>query len=321
MNSTYNDVKTVIAQFTGQQNTIGIPRILCKFMGSLDGGAFLSQIIFWSDKGGSSDGFFYKSYQEWEEEITLSEYKVRKYAEQLQTIGVLEIKVKRANGAPTLHYRFDSEKFINLILEFLRIHDSEKFKNPFLKISESLTEITTEITTETTEGGAQGAQPPACLPDQFSLAVKDIKSRTFTRDEWAAILEAESARGDDARKSLVAFVENKLSVNQHPAIQAYREEAHYYPPAEWSPRIIAAVGENGRLDRWREVVAAYVGSGWNPRNVKAMLEYFARDEIPGTSPASTPSTPSPRTAADAALQTNLRARLEQLSQEKPKWMQ
>jgi len=280
--STYDDVKVLIAQFTGQQNIIGIPRILCKFMGSLDGGAFLSQVIYWSDKGGAADGFFYKSYTEWEEETSLSEYKVRKHAKELETMGVLEMKLKRANSAPTLHYRFDSEKFTILILEFLRIHDSEKFKNRSLKISESLTEITTETTTQTTKGGAQSAQPPAFLPEQFALGVKAIQEMKFTRTQWATILEAEQARGGEARTTLVAFIEKKLSANQHPAVQAYREETHYYPPAEWGARIAEQVGTNGSLDLWRNVVAGYVGCGWNPRNVKGMLEHFARGEVPTT---------------------------------------
>ena len=137
-----------------------------------------------------------------------------------------------------------------------------------------------------------------------------------------AILAAEKARGDAARKSLVVFAESKLSVNQHPAIQAYREEAHYYPPAEWGSRIIAAVGDNGRLDLWRAVVAAYVGSGWNPRNVKAMLEYFQRAEIPGTAPAGSAAraAPPPQTPADAAQSARMFARAQQLVQEKPEWM-
>ena len=34
--SNYQIVQALIAQFSGQHNTIGVPRVLCKLMGSLD---------------------------------------------------------------------------------------------------------------------------------------------------------------------------------------------------------------------------------------------------------------------------------------------
>jgi DNA-binding Lrp family transcriptional regulator len=136
--------------------------------------------------------------------------------------------------------------------------------------------------TEEEQSGAPSAQPPAFCPGQFALGIKAIQQMKFTREQWTAILEAERARGDEARATLITFIEKKLSVNQHPAVQVYRDETHYYPPAEWGARIAAQVGANGNLELWREVVAGYVGCGWNPRNVKAMLEHFARGEVPST---------------------------------------
>jgi hypothetical protein len=102
----------------------------------------------------------------------------------------------------------------------------------------------------------------------------------------------------------VSFVGRKLSTNQHPAVQAYREETHYYPPAEWGARIAEQVGANGDLDLWREIVAGYVGCGWNPRNVKAMLEHFARGEVPSTgkpAPGKSVPGPGPGTQAEQAF--------------------
>lgn len=138
--SNYQQINALIKPFSGQHNTIGCPRIYCKFMGSLEGGVFLSQVIYFSDKGGRRDGWFYKTYDEWKEELELSEYKVRKLSRQLEDLGVLETKVKKANGAPTVHYRFDTEKFKDLILKFLGMETE--------KTSESLTETTTETTTK-----------------------------------------------------------------------------------------------------------------------------------------------------------------------------
>jgi len=139
--SNYKTIKALVTRFAGQQNTIGVPRVFCQMMGGLEGGAFLSQLVFWGDKGGRADGWFYKTYEEWEAEIMLSPYKIRKYSEQLKERGVLQTSIKRADGAPTVHYRFDYEIFKDWIVDYLAIHTEET--------SESLTETTTEEYTDT----------------------------------------------------------------------------------------------------------------------------------------------------------------------------
>jgi hypothetical protein len=147
MATNYEAMAQLIRSFSGQENTIGVPRVYVRLMNSLEGGVFLSQLIFWSDKGGREDGWFYKTYQEWWDDINLSEYEVRKWAKVLVKQGVLETKVMRANGSPTVHYRLDMAKFSEWILKFLR-NENEKSQEPKAKIQDSITEITTETTTE-----------------------------------------------------------------------------------------------------------------------------------------------------------------------------
>ena len=48
----------LIKATSGQANILTIPRPYIEFMGSLDGGLFLSQLIYWSDRGGQDDGWF-----------------------------------------------------------------------------------------------------------------------------------------------------------------------------------------------------------------------------------------------------------------------
>lgn len=145
MATNYDAMAQLIRSFSGQENTIGVPRAYVRLMNSLEGGVFLSQLIFWSDKGGREDGWFYKTYQEWWDDINLSEYEVRKWAKVLTRQGVLETKVMRANGSPTVHYRLDMTKFSEWILKFLR-NENEKSQEPKEKIQDSITEITTELT-------------------------------------------------------------------------------------------------------------------------------------------------------------------------------
>jgi hypothetical protein len=67
-----------------------------------------------------------------------------------------------------------------------------------------------------------------------------------------------------------------------PAVNVFRANAHCYPPKAWYARVAAAVGEKqADLDRWGEVVLAWVGHGWKPTNVSGMLECFEQGKIPG----------------------------------------
>jgi len=111
----------LIASFAGQGNikTIALPFI--DFMGSIEGGLFLSQLLYWSDKGKSHYGWFYKTYKDWWEDIRLNEYQVRKSIKKCEEMGFLKTKVKKANGNPTLHYRVDLKAFIHRFLSFHRI--------------------------------------------------------------------------------------------------------------------------------------------------------------------------------------------------------
>jgi hypothetical protein len=135
----FDAVKSLLLDIAGQSNIIAVPRLLIKVMNdSLGGGVFLSQLIYWSDKGSDKNGWFYKTYDEWEEETTLSKYKIRKYTEELTKIGILETKIKKANGAPTVHYRLQITALIEWIVKNLTMESEVA--------SQSLTETTTETT-------------------------------------------------------------------------------------------------------------------------------------------------------------------------------
>jgi DNA mismatch repair ATPase MutL len=67
------------------------------------------------------------------------------------------------------------------------------------------------------------------------------------------------------------------------AVKVFRENAHRYPPKAWYDDIVEAVGEESAdLELWGQVVKAYIGLGWNPGNVKNMLAYYEKREIPAT---------------------------------------
>ena len=115
-NSYRGHIMELLVQFSGQHNTITILRPFIKFCGDIPTAMFLSQLLYWSDKGSRKDGFIFKTHSQWEEEIGLSESQIRRVTKRLVNEGILETKLRKAFGAPTLHYRIKRLEFEEWIL-------------------------------------------------------------------------------------------------------------------------------------------------------------------------------------------------------------
>lgn len=113
----------LIHAVTGQRRLLTVPRPLAGFIGSLEGGLFLSQLLYWSDRStapGSEHGWFYKSFPEWEDETMLSEYKVRKFTRLCSERGFLEVDVRPVRGIAVTHYRLHLGRLQQQLLAYLR---------------------------------------------------------------------------------------------------------------------------------------------------------------------------------------------------------
>ena len=175
-------VKKLIINFSGKDNVIPIPVIYIKLLGDYHTAAFLNQLVYWSDKTKRTDGYFYKTYKEWHEELRLSRYQIDKSISKLKELGLIETALKKANGAPTLHYKLNTDKLSTRICEKLtngiaensqmelrktRKWNCEKLTNGIAensqmelrKTDKSLTETTTEITTEITNNNILSGNP------------------------------------------------------------------------------------------------------------------------------------------------------------------
>jgi hypothetical protein len=72
--------------------------------------------------------------------------------------------------------------------------------------------------------------------------------------------------------------------SRHPAIRIFRSNAHRYPSKSWFRDVAETVGEGpDDVVFWGRVVKAWVGSGYNPMNVRGMLDWYRRGEIPAAS--------------------------------------
>lgn len=146
----------VIFSLVGQDNVLTVHRPYVVMLGGDAAAAlFLEQLIYWSDKGHRGDGFIYKSRKEWADELGLSPGVQRRVRNKLEQIGLIETKLHRADGAPTLHYRVDGNKLIEALVYSVQQgrpfcpeeqKDLLKRTNGFAEEDKSLTETTTETT-------------------------------------------------------------------------------------------------------------------------------------------------------------------------------
>ena len=132
-------MKLLIATYSGNERHITIPKIYLELTNDYPTAALLNQMIFWSDKTKRRDGFFYKTYKEWEEETFLSEYQVRRASKVLKELGFLETKLKKANGSPTLHYKLDMDALSESIVNKLKNRNQTNLRNDSVVSQESLT--------------------------------------------------------------------------------------------------------------------------------------------------------------------------------------
>ncbi|MCU4734213.1 hypothetical protein OCE56_28715 [Bacillus cereus] len=114
--SNYQTIRTIISQISGQDNIVVVPKLFVKLTGDITTAILLNQIVFYSDKSKRTDGFFYKTYKEWKDEICLTERQVRYSTRKLVDRGLVETVLKKANGAPTVHYKLDYNKLVESIL-------------------------------------------------------------------------------------------------------------------------------------------------------------------------------------------------------------
>lgn len=147
-NSMQRRIFNLIKQLSGQSNVLTIPRAYIGYTGDVNAALVLSQLIYWCDKGSRNDGFIYKSYREWAIETGLSKHQINRATQILKSKGIVETQLKKAEGAPTLHYRLDIDRFTRSFSEYVKKleMDFRFFNNPISKKAKSLTETTTEIT-------------------------------------------------------------------------------------------------------------------------------------------------------------------------------
>lgn len=113
------EINDIVKHFVGQSNVIAVPAIFKKWLGSYNAAVMFSQIIYWNSRTEDAEGWFYKSYKEWESEIFLTEKEARTTIEYLEKLNLIETKISKVSGNPTKHFKLISATFQDLFVKFL----------------------------------------------------------------------------------------------------------------------------------------------------------------------------------------------------------
>lgn len=119
----YKSILAIVRKLTGQEQVVVVPRLFIEYTGSLTTAAFLARLLYWSDKGKRSDGYIWKSNREWQEETGLTGYAIRKASTDLVALGLIEVELMQAQGAPTLHYRLDQRALVDALVEYVETRE------------------------------------------------------------------------------------------------------------------------------------------------------------------------------------------------------
>jgi hypothetical protein len=107
--------REIIGLFSGQSSQVTIPKLYIEITGSYSLAIVLNQAVFWSNKSSCKDGFFYKTYEEWFDEIHIPERTLRRRFNALETSELITTKVKKVKGANTKHVKPHTDRIIELI--------------------------------------------------------------------------------------------------------------------------------------------------------------------------------------------------------------
>lgn len=126
---------------------------LAKVLGGVKQAVFISQLLYWDEKGSRPDGFIWKTQKEFENETGLTRYEQETARKHLKASGVLE---EKKHGIPAkLHYRLNFKKLLEAFEKYQqtsmqkpRIQGCGNPANSDVETPQCITESTHESTTE-----------------------------------------------------------------------------------------------------------------------------------------------------------------------------
>lgn len=257
--SNHQEVTDLAKTLTGNENLYSVQPFI-KITGDTLLGLFLERIVYWSDKSKSPRlkqlKIFYKTAEEWEDELGLSYAQVTRARKELEAKGFIQTSKHRVSGAPTLHYYANMGAIAEAVTLFYQrsnsgytninnpeIQEVSISEKPQLEIQESehSSYNSTYNSTKTTSKEVGDKSPP----------VEVIKPDPPLRRARATTIPAVQVFVDITGK----FVLNNAQIRE------IDEKVGRDPPA---------------LDRWRETVKAWQLAGNKINGISGMLDWFKK---------------------------------------------
>lgn len=176
------------------------------------GALLLSQSLYWSKRTNNTEGWFYKSTDDWKDETGMTRTEIETARKKLRIIGVLE---EKKVGVPCrLHYRINSANLIAR-LQQTSLQDSCKqgCGNPASRAAETLKTITenTHRLPETTTRTLSAIEQ--CFEHFWKIfPTKKAKKQAF--DKFKAIVKRRSESPEEFTTMLCADVHARLQNGQ-----------------------------------------------------------------------------------------------------------
>ncbi|MGC9975216.1 MAG: hypothetical protein ABSC57_00655 [Syntrophales bacterium] len=285
----YGQVIDIIRAMSGQQSIITCQRAFLELVGGdFPAAVLLSQLVFWTGRGADPDGFIWKTYQDLEDEIGLTKYQAMRARNVLEKMQLLETKVKKALGSPTVHYLVLQDNLLKLMvssvssLSKVKKLNYRKLRNQTNESEETkqtITDITTDTTqTTTTDGMSSSSNVPdgkkfftplrGCETDkiiddvismEYAGKAKNMKALRHHLRNLAALGKLEIPEGwDELRERKKATAERKAANEASRGLEADAKEAAKKAVQEFG--VLPADQQVGYIDRAREMSQGMIES-------------------------------------------------------------
>lgn len=111
------DFKPLLRKLTGGDHVLVTNRLFIEYTGSHIAGLFLQQLLYWQGKYPDSE--FYKTAENWCEEIVINKKTFFKIKKQFEAQGWVKTVIRQQNGVPTNFWRVDENAIYTSLLNYV----------------------------------------------------------------------------------------------------------------------------------------------------------------------------------------------------------
>ena len=250
----------IVKQLGGSGFLLTTPRIFIQITGDMESAHLLSQCLYWSDRSALADGWFWKTSQDWSEELALSDYRVRKAIGRLRELGILTTDLRKVNGAPTLHFHIEEEVLVALISQVTENENREPRELDLSNLAKSNSRPSRNPTIQRLLSENTAETSGRDLPEPNGSGTTATATSSTSK-------KPKTKRKVDARL-------------QHPAVKVWStmaEKPTYILNGAQRDMIINAVGNSSsNLEEWKLAVRAWMGHGYKPTDVINQLDFWRK---------------------------------------------